>query len=146
MTLFILKRLAQIIPVTLGVTLVVFLIMQMIPGDPAIILAGEGASQETVNELRENLGLNKPLAIQYTDYIKNLLQGDMGHSLKNNQPVFEEITARLPITIELAFYSILITIVLGLIAGIISAIRPYSFMDVGLMIVALLGISSLVSG
>ncbi len=65
----------------------------------------------------------------------------MGHSLKNNQPVFEEITARLPITIELAFYSILITIVLGLIAGIISAIRPYSFMDVGLMIVALLGIS-----
>ncbi len=141
MTLFILKRLAQIIPVTLGVTFVVFLIMQMIPGDPAIILAGEGASQETVNELRENLGLNKPLAIQYTDYIKNLLQGDMGHSLKNNQPVFEEITARLPITIELAFYSILITIVLGLIAGIISAIRPYSFMDVGLMIVALLGIS-----
>ncbi|MGE7597909.1 ABC transporter permease [Lysinibacillus fusiformis] len=141
MTLFILKRLAQIIPVTLGVTLVVFLIMQMIPGDPAIILAGEGASQETVNELRENLGLNKPLAIQYTDYIKNLLQGDMGHSLKNNQPVFEEISARLPITIELAFYSILITIVLGLIAGIISAIRPYSFMDVGLMIVALLGIS-----
>jgi len=85
--------------VALGVTLVVFLIMQMIPGDPAIILAGEGASQETVNELRENLGLNKPLAIQYTDYIKNLLQGDMGHSLKNNQPVFEEITARLPITI-----------------------------------------------
>jgi len=141
MTLFILKRLAQIIPVTLGVTLVVFLIMQMIPGDPAIILAGEGASQETVAELRENLGLNKPLAVQYTDYIKNLLQGDMGNSLKNNQPVFEEITSRLPITIELAFYSILITIVLGLVAGIISAIRPYSFMDVGLMIVALLGIS-----
>lgn len=141
MTLFILKRLAQIIPVTLGVTLVVFLIMQMIPGDPAIILAGEGASQETVAELRENLGLNKPLAVQYTDYIKNLLQGNMGNSLKNNQPVFEEITSRLPITIELAFYSILITIVLGLIAGIISAIRPYSLMDVGLMVVALLGIS-----
>ena len=141
MTLFILKRLAQIIPVTLGVTLVVFLIMQMIPGDPAIILAGEGASQETIAELRENLGLNKPLAVQYTDYIKNLLQGDMGNSLKNNQPVFEEITSRLPITIELAFYSILITIVLGLIAGIISAIRPYSLMDVGLMVVALLGIS-----
>lgn len=146
MTLFILKRLAQIIPVTLGVTLVVFLIMQMIPGDPAIILAGEGASQETVAELRENLGLNKPLAVQYTDYIKNLLQGDMGNSLKNNQPVFEEITSRLPITIELAFYSILITIVLGLIAGIISAIRPYSLMDVGLMVVALLGFPFQASG
>ena len=141
MTLFILKRIVQIIPVTLGVTLVVFLIMQMIPGDPALILAGEGASNETVEELRENLGLNKPLYVQYGEYINNLLHGDMGHSLKNKQPVFEEITTRLPITIELAFYSILITIVLGLIAGIISAIRPYSILDVGLMIVALLGIS-----
>ena len=92
MTLFILKRLAQIIPVTLGVTLVVFLIMQMIPGDPAIILAGEGASQETVAELRENLGLNKPLAVQYTDYIKNLLQGDMGNSLK----IINQYSRKLP--------------------------------------------------
>jgi len=141
MTLFIVKRIAQIIPVTLGVTLVVFLIMQMIPGDPALILAGEGASNETVEELRENLGLNKPLYVQYGEYINNLVHGDMGHSLKNKQPVLEEITTRLPITIELAFYSILITIVLGLIAGIISAIRPYSILDVGLMIVALLGIS-----
>ncbi|WP_409366612.1 nickel ABC transporter permease [Lysinibacillus sp. 38-6] len=141
MTLFIIKRIAQIIPVTLGVTLVVFLIMQMIPGDPALILAGEGASNETVEELRENLGLNKPLYVQYGEYINNLVHGDMGHSLKNKQPVLEEITTRLPITIELAFYSILITIVLGLIAGIISAIRPYSLLDVGLMIVALLGIS-----
>ncbi|MEK5331694.1 MULTISPECIES: nickel ABC transporter permease [unclassified Lysinibacillus] len=141
MTLFILKRIVQIVPVTLGVTLVVFLIMQMIPGDPALILAGEGASNETVEELRENLGLNKPLYVQYGEYINNLLHGDMGNSLKNKQPVLEEITARLPITIELAIYSILITIVLGLIAGIISAIRPYSILDVGLMIVALLGIS-----
>lgn len=141
MTLFILKRIAQIIPVTLGVTLVVFLIMQMIPGDPALILAGEGASNETVEELRENLGLNKPLYIQYGEYISNLLHGDMGHSLKNKQPVLEEITTRLPITIELALYSIFITIVLGLIAGIISAIRPYSILDAGLMVVALLGIS-----
>jgi peptide/nickel transport system permease protein len=141
MTLFILKRIVQIVPVTLGVTLVVFLIMQMIPGDPALILAGEGASNETVEELRENLGLNKPLYVQYGEYINNLLHVDMGNSLKNKQPVLEEITARLPITIELAIYSILITIVLGLIAGIISAIRPYSVLDVGLMIVALLGIS-----
>jgi len=141
MTLFIVKRIVQIIPVTLGVTLVVFLIMQMIPGDPALILAGEGASNETVEELRENLGLNKPLYVQYGEYVNNLIHGDMGHSLKNKQPVLEEITTRLPITIELAFYSILITIVLGLIAGIISAIRPYSILDVGLMVVALLGIS-----
>ena len=69
MTLFILKRLVQIVPVIFGVTLVVFLIMQMVPGDSAIVLAGEGASQETIEELRENLGLNLPLHIQYWEYI-----------------------------------------------------------------------------
>jgi len=141
MFLFILKRLAQIVPVILGVTLVVFLIMQMVPGDSAVILAGEGASKETVEELRENLGLNKPLHEQYLSYIGNVFQGDFGNSLKNNQPVLDEILIRLPITMELAFFSILITIVLGLIAGIISAIRPYSFSDIGVMVVALLGIS-----
>ncbi|MFE6166722.1 nickel ABC transporter permease [Viridibacillus arvi] len=141
MLLFILKRLAQIIPVIFGVTIVVFLIVQMVPGDPAIILAGEGASNETVEELRENLGLNEPLYQQYLSYISNVFQGDFGNSLKNNQPVLDEIMIRLPITIELAIYSILITVVIGLIAGIISATRPYSISDISVMVVALLGIS-----
>ena len=141
MFLFIIKRLLQIVPVILGVTLVVFLIMQMVPGDSAVILAGEGASKETVEQLREDLGLNKPLHEQYISYISNVVQGDLGNSLKNNQPVLDEILIRLPITMELAFFSILITIVLGLIAGIISAVRPYSFSDIGVMVVALLGIS-----
>ncbi|WP_342599980.1 nickel ABC transporter permease [Psychrobacillus sp. FSL H8-0483] len=141
MFLFILKRLAQIVPVILGVTLVVFLIMQMVPGDPAVIMAGEGASKETINELREDLGLNRPLHEQYLSYIGNVFQGDLGNSLKNNQPVMDEIMVRLPITMELAFFSIMITIVLGLIAGIISAVRPYSFSDISVMVVALIGIS-----
>ncbi|MEK4484430.1 nickel ABC transporter permease [Psychrobacillus sp. FSL H8-0484] len=141
MFLFILKRLVQIVPVILGVTLVVFLIMQMVPGDPAVIMAGEGASKETINELREDLGLNRPLHEQYLSYIGNVFQGDLGNSLKNNQPVMDEIMVRLPITMELAFFSIMITIVLGLIAGIISAVRPYSFSDISVMVVALIGIS-----
>ncbi|WP_313892781.1 nickel ABC transporter permease [Psychrobacillus sp.] len=141
MFLFMIKRLVQIVPVILGVTLVVFLIMQMVPGDSAVILAGEGASKETVEQLREDLGLNKPLYEQYFSYISNVVQGDLGNSLKNNQPVLDEILIRLPVTMELAFFSILITIVLGLIAGIISAVRPYSFSDIGVMVVALLGIS-----
>lgn len=141
MTVFIIKRIAQIVPVIFGVTLVVFLIMQMVPGDSAVVLAGEGASHETIEELRENLGLNQPLHIQYWEYIKGLVQGDMGNSLKNGSPVLDEILVRLPITIELATYSILITIVLGLGAGIVSAIKPYSWMDFGVTIVALLGIS-----
>ncbi|KAA0955587.1 ABC transporter permease [Sporosarcina sp. ANT_H38] len=141
MLLFILKRLAQVVPVIFGVTLVVFLIMQMVPGDPAIIMAGEGASTETVEQLREDLGLNEPLHVQYFSYIGNILQGSLGNSLKNNQPVLDEILIRLPITMELAFFSILITVVLGLTAGIISAVKPYSVSDISVMIVALLGIS-----
>lgn len=141
MTLFIIKRLLQIIPVVLGVTLVVFLIMQMVPGDSAAILAGEGASKETIEQFREDLGLNRPIAEQYFSYVGNVFQGDLGNSLKNKQPVLDEIFIRLPITMELAFFSILITTVLGLLAGIISAVRPYSFRDISVMVVALLGIS-----
>ncbi|MEG9295114.1 ABC transporter permease [Mangrovibacillus sp. Mu-81] len=141
MLLYIFRRLIEIIPVIFGVTLVVFLIMQMVPGDPAVILAGEGASKDAIDQLRTELGLNRPLYVQYGEYIMNVFQGDLGQSLKSQQPVIQEIMTRLPITIELAFYSILITIVLGMTAGIISAVRPYSATDITVMIVALLGIS-----
>ncbi|TQR17744.1 nickel ABC transporter permease [Psychrobacillus soli] len=138
---FIIKRLMQTIPVIIGVTIVVFVIMQLVPGDPAVLLAGEGATKETIEALRQQLGLHQPLYIQYFDYVSNLLRGDMGFSLKNNQPVLQEIMTRLPITLELAIFSTLITIVLGMLAGIVSAIRPYSILDTVVMVVALLGIS-----
>ncbi|GGB52792.1 nickel ABC transporter permease [Fictibacillus barbaricus] len=141
MMMFILRRIFQTIPVMIGVTFVVFFIMQLVPGDPAVLLAGEGASKETIEGIREQLGLNQPLYVQYTDYLMNIFRGDLGVSLKNSQPVLDEILVRLPITIELAFFSILITIVLGMAAGIISAIKPYSLTDVSVMLIALLGIS-----
>ncbi|WP_316570718.1 nickel ABC transporter permease [Neobacillus sp. YIM B06451] len=141
MFMFIVRRLMQTIPVIIGVTFVVFFIMQLVPGDPAVLLAGEGASKETIEQLREQLGLNRPLFLQYFDYLINVFRGDFGVSLKNNQPVLDEILVRLPITIELAFFSIIITIVLGMAAGIISAIKPYSLTDTSVMLVALLGIS-----
>jgi peptide/nickel transport system permease protein len=141
MLMFILRRLIQLIPVVIGVTFVVFFIMQLVPGDPAVLLAGEGASKETVNAIREQLGLNRPLLVQYFDYLLNVFQGDFGNSLKNSQPVLDEIMVRLPITMELAFFSIIITIVLGMAAGIISAVKPYSLTDTSVMLVALLGIS-----
>ncbi|NRG45841.1 ABC transporter permease [Bacillus sp. CRN 9] len=141
MTMFIFRRLFQTIPVIIGVTFVVFFIMQLVPGDPAVILAGEGASKETIDALREQLGLNQPLIIQYFDYLTSLFKGDFGTSLKSSQPVLDEILIRLPITMELAFVSILITIVLGMATGIIAAIKPYSLQDVGVMLIALLGIS-----
>lgn len=141
MLMFIIRRLVQTIPVIIGVTFVVFFIMQLVPGDPAVLLAGEGASKETIEGIREQLGLNRPLYIQYLDYLMNLVRGDFGVSLKNNQPVLDEILVRLPITMELALFSIIITIVLGMGAGIISAVKPYSLQDVGVMLVALIGIS-----
>ncbi|WP_059172328.1 nickel ABC transporter permease [Bacillus sp. FJAT-27445] len=141
MLMFILRRLMQTIPVIIGVTFVVFFIMQLVPGDPAVLLAGEGASKETIESLRDQLGLNRPLFIQYFDYLVNVFRGDFGVSLKNSQPVLDEILVRLPITMELAFFSIIITIVLGMTAGIISAVKPYSLTDTTVMLVALLGIS-----
>ncbi|MGP4105953.1 ABC transporter permease [Virgibacillus sp. L01] len=141
MILFLVRRILQTIPVIIGVTIVVFLIMQMVPGDTAQILAGEGASKEAIENLRHEYGLDRPLHVQYFDYMQGVVQGDLGLSLKNNQPVYEEIMTRLPISIELAFYSTLITVILGVIAGVISAVRPNSVSDMSVMVVALLGIS-----
>lgn len=141
MFLFIVRRIIQTIPVLLGVSLVVFLIMQMVPGDPATLLAGEGATKQTIEMIRHQLGLDRPVAIQYFDYVYHVLQGDFGESLRNNRPVLDEIMIRLPITIELALASIFITVVLGMLAGIISATKQYSAADITIMIVALLGIS-----
>ncbi|TPV43769.1 nickel ABC transporter permease [Bacillus dicomae] len=141
MLMFIFRRILQLIPVLFGVVFVVFLIMQMVPGDPALLIAGEGASKETVQQIRHQLGLDKPFIMQYFSYIGNILQGDFGVSIRSNRPVLDEVLIRLPITIELALCSIVITVVIGMIAGIISATKQYSWTDVSIMIIALLGVS-----
>lgn len=141
MLMFIFRRILQLIPVLFGVVFVVFLIMQMVPGDPALLIAGEGASRETVEQIRHQLGLDKPFIMQYFSYIGNILQGDFGVSIRSNRPVLDEVLIRLPITIELALCSIVITVVIGMIAGIISATKQYSWTDVSIMIIALLGVS-----
>ncbi|KQU26216.1 MULTISPECIES: nickel ABC transporter permease [Peribacillus] len=141
MFVFIVRRILQTIPVLLGVSLVVFLIMQMVPGDPATLLAGEGATKETIEMIRHQLGLDRPILYQYFDYVIHAVQGDFGESLRSSRPVLDEILVRLPITLELALASIFITVVLGMLAGIISATKQYSAADISIMIVALLGIS-----
>ncbi|NOU87791.1 ABC transporter permease subunit [Paenibacillus sp. LMG 31460] len=141
MFVYIIRRLLQMIPVLLGVILVVFLIMQLVPGDPAVLLAGEGASAETVERIRHQLGLDQPLFIQYFQYVIDVVRGDFGVSLRSNLPVFSEIMTRLPTTIELAVASIFITIVFGMLAGIISATKQYKASDITIMIIALLGVS-----
>lgn len=142
MFVFIIRRLFQTIPVMIGVTLAVFLMMHLIPGDPAQIMAGERADEEQVEQMRENLGLNDPLYIQYFRYIGDAVTGDLGTSIRTNRPVTEEIFGtRIWITVELAFWGTVLAVFLGLIAGIISATKKYSFADVSIMIVALFGMS-----
>ena len=141
MAVYIFRRLIQMIPVMLGVTLVVFLIMQLVPGDPARMLAGEGATPEQIEAVRQSLGLDRPMIEQYMTYLGNVLQGDLGKSMITNAPVLEEILIRLPTTVELALASIVVAVTIGLLAGIVSATKQNSWADMSIMVVALLGVS-----
>lgn len=115
--------------------------MHLVPGDPAKIVAGEGASEQTVENIRERLGLNEPLHTQYLTFLGNAVQGDLGSSVRSGRPVMDEISARFWVTFELAFYSTILAVFMGLIAGIISAVRHYTLTDVTVMVVALFGLS-----
>ncbi|WLD58119.1 ABC transporter permease [Salinispirillum sp. LH 10-3-1] len=138
---FIVRRLLQTIPVVIGVTVLVFSLMHLIPGDPAQIIAGEAAQPAQVERMRERLGLNDPIYVQYGRYVKNLLQGDMGQSIRSNRDVLDEIKPRFWITVKLAIYSTLLSVFIGLIAGVFSAVRRYGLADTMIMVVALFGLS-----
>ncbi|RXZ83150.1 ABC transporter permease [Paenibacillaceae bacterium] len=139
---YIVRRLLQTIPVLIGVTVIVFLLMHLIPGDAAQVIVGEGAPKDQVEQIRENLGLNDPLPVQYFNYVGNLLKGDLGQSIRSNRPITEEIfTSRFWITFELAIYSTILAAFLGLTAGILSAVKKASPADYGVMFVALFGLS-----
>ncbi len=141
MTKYIIRRLLQTIPVLLGVSILVFSLMFLIPGDAARMIAGEAASPQTIENIRERLGLNDPAYVQYGRYLSNALQGDLGNSIRSGRPVIDEIKIRFWITVEVAVYSTILAVFLGLIAGIISAVRHYTWSDVTIMIVALFGLS-----
>jgi peptide/nickel transport system permease protein len=142
MLVYIVRRLFQTIPVMIGVTLAVFLMMHLIPGDPAQIMAGEQANPEQVEKMREKLGLNDPLHTQYIRYVANAVQGDLGNSIRTNRSVTNEIfDKRFWITVELALVGTVLAVFIGLIAGIISATKKYSLSDVSIMIFALFGLS-----
>ncbi|TWI52865.1 ABC transporter permease [Halalkalibacter nanhaiisediminis] len=138
---FIVRRLIQTIPVLIGVTILTFSLMHLIPGDPAQILAGESASPQQIEQMRERLGLNDPIPVQYFTYLGNALQGDLGDSIRSGRAVTEEISSRFWVTVELAIYSTILSVFIGLIAGIISATKRYTLSDTLIMIVALFGLS-----
>ena len=141
MTKYIIRRLLLAIPTLLGVSFLVFWSIRLVPGDPAIALAGELATPELVAQVREQLGLDQPLLVQYGIYLSRIVQGDMGRSVRSRLPVTEEIQLRLPRTLTLAAVSLAGAFLIGLPIGIASATRPNSWFDAGSMIFALLGVS-----
>ncbi len=141
MTAYILRRLGEMIPSLLGVSIAVFLILRLVPGDPARLASGLEANEETIAALRQQLGLNDPLHVQYGRFIIGLATGDLGRSIKNRQPVTDVLASRVPATLELAAASLLVAVVIGLGAGILAALRRGSVFDTGGMMLALLGVS-----
>ena len=138
---YILKRLLTLIPVILGVILIIFLIMDLTPGDPATMVLGNMASEEAKEAFREEQGLNDPLPIRYINYVIDLCRGDFGKSYKTNRAVMDELMDRFPATIQLAVASILFALVVSVPIGIISAVKQNSIFDNAGMVVALLGIA-----
>ncbi len=138
---YIAKRLLMLIPVMLGVSVISFSLMHLAPGDPARALAGEHASKETLEKIREKYRLNDPLYVQYWIWLEDAVQGDLGRSIKTQELVTKEIWARFPNTVELSVCAMIIAVVVGVIAGIISATKQYSVFDYSFMTAALFGVS-----
>lgn len=135
------RRLLQLIPVLIGMSILVFSMIRAIPGDPAMVILGERATPETIQALRLQLGLDEPLFTQYFAYLGKILTGDLGESLRTHRPILEEALPYLYATIELAVASMIIAVVIGVNAGIISAWKKASWFDYIAMLVALIGVS-----
>ena len=138
---YILKRLLAVVPVLFGLTVIAFAIMAAIPGDPATAILGSYATPENVEKLNRDLGLDKPLPQQYAIWLGNILQGDFGRSYTLNRPVIDEVLERFNATLVLAGAAMLLCSFFGLIAGIVSAVRQFGWVDRLITFVVLIGIS-----
>ncbi|MSO56155.1 MAG: ABC transporter permease [Acidobacteria bacterium] len=138
---YLIRRVLLTIPVLLGVATLVFALIHFIPGDPAQAMLGEGASQEDVAQLRERLGLDRPLLEQYGTFLNGVVHGDLGVSLRNDQPVARQIVERMPATAELAFAAMTVAVLIALPLGIAAAVWRGTWIDFGAMSLSLVGIS-----
>jgi len=130
MLYYIFKRILQIIPVVIGITILLFVLMYIIPEDPARLILEKGATPQALQNLREKMGIDKPIYVQYWRYIKQLAKGDLGTSYRYRRSVNSILAEHYPNSIKLAFAAIIIETIIGILAGIISAVRKYSFLDV----------------
>jgi peptide/nickel transport system permease protein len=139
-------RFLTIVPVLIGVSVLVFGFIHLIPGDPAATMLGERATPERVKEVRDQLGLDKPLYVQYGIYVGRILRGDLGTSILRGDPVLRDLIRRFPATVELAISAIFIAILIGVPSGIVSAVWRNSFFDGVARIIALTGVSMPIFG
>ena len=141
MSAYIIKRLIAVVPVLFGLSIIVFLVMALIPGDTATAILGAYATPENVERINRDLGLDKPLVQQYLIWITNLLQGDFGRSYALNRPVLDEVLERFQATLVLAGVSLVLCSVIGLLAGVVSAVRQFGWADRAITFLVLAGIS-----
>ena len=139
---FFLRRLITLIPTLVFVSMLIFSLQQLLPGDPALVLAGEDPSPEAIAHIRATLHLDDPLPVRYGYWIAGVLQGDLGESARTHQPVLELILQKLPVTIELALLALMIALVISIPAGIVSAVYKGSALDTGATVFALTGLST----
>ena len=139
---FIGKRVLMLIPVLIGVSLIVFTLMQLSPGDPAMIILGAQAAPEDIANLREEMGLNDPLVMQFLRFLLGMFKLDFGTSYKDGMPVLSKLLEALPYTAQLTFSAVLLALIVGIPAGIISATKQYSIFDRFVTVGALIGFST----
>src|SRR3546814_746026 len=138
---YIIRRLAIAVPTLVLVSIFVFTLQKLLPGDPALVMAGEERDPASIEFIREKYHLNEPVITQYVYWMKAVLQGDMGVSLRTSQPVLDLIGDKLPVTIQLAIMALIIAFVVGVPAGILSAVKKGTVIDYAANIVALSGLS-----
>jgi len=138
---YIARRLISLIPVLIGVSLIVFLLIRMIPGDPVIIMLGERARPEDIERVREEMGFNRPVYVQYFEWMGRIVQGDLGKSIINRTQVMDELKYRLSATIEMIVVGMIIGMIIGISIGIISALRRNTWIDLVATAGALIGVS-----
>ena len=136
-----LRRTALLVPLLFGIVVVVFTLMQIIPGDPAVVLLGQDATPEAVAALRTTLGLDRPLPVQLAFYVANLLQGDLGDSIFRGEPVIVAIGSRLMATVEVAVTALVLAVTIGLALGVLAAVKRGSIVDTASMLLAQIGVS-----
>lgn len=141
MLAYILRRIVLLVPVLLGLSMLVFAIGRLLPGDPVLLAAGPNASREEVAALSVEFGLDQPIPVQYWRYLSGLLQGDWGRSLQTRGPVLEDLKVYIPATLELVAAAMLIAIVVGILLGLLAAVRCNSWIDYAVRLVSLASIS-----